>query len=123
MIKYIFFFESPSLHHFLQQFSFLASFQKLHLFIPTVLCVLLSAFNLFIFPSFRVVEDVPVGLNDVLLLFEIHLEHTLDQHKGYSTLWRQIVEGLSYLSNIQNSQFNDRRAKCSNAADEVNSQV
>lgn len=58
-----------------------------NLFIPTVLCVLLSAFRLPICASVWVVEDMSVGLNDVLLLFEIHLQHSLDKHKHDATLW------------------------------------
>lgn len=66
--------------------------KKCILLVPTVLCVLLSGFGLLAFASLRVVEDVTVGLNDVLLLFEVHLEHALDQHKGYATLWGEDTE-------------------------------
>lgn len=56
------------------------------LFISTVLRVLLRTFILPLSVPFRVVEDLPVGLNDVLLLLEIHLQHSLDQHERDATL-------------------------------------
>lgn len=65
------------------------SVQVNKLFVPTVLCVLLFSFRPSLSVSLRVVEDLPVGLNDVLLLFEIHLQHSFDQHEGDATLWRK----------------------------------
>lgn len=34
----------------------------------------------------RVIQDVSVGLDEVLLLFEIHFQHSLDHHKGNASL-------------------------------------
>lgn len=59
----------------------------LKLFIATVLRVLLPAFGLSVPASFGVVEDVSFGLNDELLLFEIHLQNSLDQHERDAALW------------------------------------
>ncbi len=56
------------------------------LFISAVLCVLLCTFILPLSVPFRVVEDVPLGLNDVLLLLEVHLQHSLNQHERDPTL-------------------------------------
>lgn len=34
----------------------------------------------------RVIQDVSVGLDEVLLLFEIHFQNSLDHHEGNATL-------------------------------------
>lgn len=39
----------------------------------------------------REVEDLAVSLSQVLLLFEVHLECTLDGHEGYAPLGRTAV--------------------------------
>lgn len=55
------------------------------LLIPAVLIVFLAVI---IRPGLAswVVQDVPVGLDDVLLLFEIHLQHPFDNNKGNASL-------------------------------------
>lgn len=35
---------------------------------------------------FGVIQDVSVGLDEVLLLFEIHFQHSLDHYEGDATL-------------------------------------
>lgn len=76
--------------------------QLVKLFISTVLCVLLSVFILSVSVSVGVVEDVPAGLNDVLLLFEIYLQNSLDQHKCDATLWGReedrVVSAVQHLN-------------------------
>lgn len=57
------------------------------LFVPTVLCVVLS-FSLSVPLSLGVVQDVSAGLNDALLLFEVNLQRSFNQHEGDAPLWR-----------------------------------
>lgn len=58
--------------------------------VSTILCVVLSSLapslSIYVPLSHWVVEDVAVGLGEVLLLFEIHLQHSLHHHKCYTTL-------------------------------------
>lgn len=80
-----FFNVAPPEDHISQQSSLVLLTTKL-LLVTTVLCIFFPGFSSFLSASLCIVEDVTVGLHDVLLLFKIHLEHTLDQHKGYATL-------------------------------------
>lgn len=57
----------------------------LSLLIPAVLIVFLAVIIRPGLPS-RVVQDVPVGLDDVLLLLEIYLQQSFDHNKGNASL-------------------------------------
>ena len=56
------------------------------LFISTVFCVVLLALALPAAVFLGVIQYDAVGLNEVLLLFEIDLQNSLHHHKGDATL-------------------------------------
>lgn len=53
-----------------------------------IAAVVVAVFNSAVCSSlwYGVIQDVSVGLDEVLLLFEIYFQHSLDHYKGNATL-------------------------------------
>ena len=88
----------------------------LSLLVSTVLIVFLTVIICPLFSS-RVVKDVAVGLNEVLLLFEMHLQNPFDHNKGNASLSGRAAKALEPGPQNNNNNNNNPERQPARRAD------